>query len=108
MVKTSATQRTSSQVAPDRPWWRPKPGVGPLDAWSLVHTASGLGLGLLPFPWWVALILLAGYEVFEAGLRRVRHGAGIFEHESRLNIAADVVIGMAGWAGSHFALYRSF
>lgn len=63
-----------------------------------MHAASGVALGILGLSWWLALVLLAAFEVFEAGLRRVqRGGKGLFEHESWPNIIVDIVVGMAGW-----------
>lgn len=75
-----------------------RPGNAALDWWSLVHTASGAALALFIGQWWFALGALVAYEVLEAGLRHVkRHGTGLFEHESWLNIGVDVVVGMLGW-----------
>jgi hypothetical protein len=82
-----------------------KPGHAPLDRWSLVHLASGIGLGLIPVSWPWALALLVGFEVLEAGLRRIRrHGGGLFEYESWPNIIADVVVGVAGYAVARLTL----
>ena len=78
-----------------------KPGESPLDPWSVVHFASGAGLGLLlrgPVGAAVTLGLLVLYEAFEGALRRVkRRGKGLFEHESWRNIAYDVLFGQLGW-----------
>ncbi|HET6397938.1 MAG TPA: hypothetical protein VFH47_00100 [Candidatus Thermoplasmatota archaeon] len=77
------------------------PGQAPLDWWSLVHVCSGAMLGLagVSGPWMLAI--LVGYEVLEAGLRRIPRrkdeARGLFEHESWANIAMDVVVGAAGW-----------
>lgn len=77
----------------------PRPGEAPLDAWSLVHAASGAGLALVVGPWYVALGLLVAYEGLEAGLRRIKvEEGGLFEYESWPNIVADVAVGMLGFA----------
>lgn len=76
------------------------PGEEPLDAWSIVHTASGIALGLVIHNPLLALALLLLYEAFEAVLRRVpRRGrrAGVFEPESWRNIRFDILFGMIGW-----------
>jgi hypothetical protein len=79
-----------------------KKGEAALDWWSLVHVAAGMGLGLLPIGWLWAVLLIVGFEGVEALLRRVkRHGNGLFEHESWPNIAADVVVGLLGFAAVH-------
>ncbi len=80
-----------------------RPGDPPFDRWTLVHIASGVGLGLLGTPWWLAVALLVVYEVFEAVLRRRRSGGGVFEHESLANILADIAVGLAGWAVAKWA-----
>lgn len=75
-----------------------RPGDAPIDVWSLAHLATGFALGVLSQKWWLAFALVAGFELFEAVMRRVkRHGAGIFEYESWPNIIADIAIGMLGW-----------
>lgn len=76
------------------------PGEHPLDPWSIVHTASGIALGLVVHNALVALGLLLLYEAFEALLRRVPlrgRRAGLFESESWRNIRFDVLFGMIGW-----------
>jgi hypothetical protein len=76
-------------------------GQAPFDIWSWVHLASGVGLGLLAMPWWLALLALVGYEVLEGGLRRVKlEEGGLFEYESWGNIGADLVVGMLGYFGA--------
>lgn len=79
-------------------------GDPPLDLWSVAHLASGVALGGLAAPFWLVVFLLVIYEGFEALLRRKRSGKGIFEHESRLNIFVDVVVGLAGWAATRWVL----
>lgn len=77
-----------------------RPGEAPIDPWSIVHVACGLALGLAVRNAFLALGLVLAYEVFEAGLRRVKpRGAdkGLFEHESWSNIGHDVIFGMVGW-----------
>lgn len=75
-----------------------RPGEHPLDPWSIVHVGAGLALGLAVRDIVWALALLLAYEVFEAGLRRVkRHGKGLFEYESWPNIWYDVLFGTVGW-----------
>jgi len=74
-------------------------GEDPLDAWSLVHVASGLALGLPGWPWWLVLLLLVAFEALEGVMRRIRPGGeGLFEYESWPNVGMDVVVGMAGFA----------
>jgi hypothetical protein len=80
-----------------------RPGHAPVDAWSLMHLASGLLLGVLTQTWWLALVLVVGFEILEAGMRRIkRHGKGLFEYESWPNIIADIVIGILGWYTTAF------
>ena len=82
-----------------------QPGEAAFDLWSWVHFGSGLALGVVVQSWWLALAALGGFEVAEAVLRRVRrHGRGLFEHESWANIAADILVGAAGWAASAWLL----
>lgn len=76
------------------------PGEDPLDAWSIIHTASGLALGLVVRNAILALALLLLYEAFEAGLRRIPvrgRRTGLFESESWRNIRFDILFGMIGW-----------
>lgn len=80
-------------------------GEAAIDWWTLVHFAAGLVLGLLPIGWLWAVAAVVGYEVLEAGLRRIKtRGGGLFEYESWPNIAADIVIGLAGFAIVHVAV----
>lgn len=81
-------------------------GEAAVDWWSLVHFASGLVLGLVPFVgWWWAVAILVGYEGLEAGLRRIKtEDGGLFEYESWMNIAIDVALGLTGFAIVHLAL----
>ena len=80
-------------------------GEAAIDWWSLPHFAAGLVLGLLPIGWVVATVLIVGYEVVEAGLRRIKTAeGGLFEYESWTNIAVDVVLGLAGFAIIHHAV----
>lgn len=75
-----------------------RPGEAPVDWWSVPHVATGIALALLVDPWWMALVLLVGYEVLEAGLRHIPgKDGGLFEYESWPNIFADVAFGMLGW-----------
>lgn len=77
-------------------------GEAALDWWSLVHLGSGLVLGLAPIGWVWAIGLLVGYEVFEAGLRRIKtKEGGLFEYESWPNIGVDIVVGLLGFAVTH-------
>jgi hypothetical protein len=81
-------------------------GEAALDRWSLVHAASGAALGLLTRSFLLALALLVAYEALEAGLRALKRdpaGKGLFEYESWPNIAADVLVGMAGFAAVRLA-----
>jgi hypothetical protein len=75
-----------------------RPGEPPLDPWSVVHVAAGLALGLVVRDALLAFVLILGYEVLEAGLRRVKRGGkGLFEYESWPNIWYDVLFGVVGW-----------
>lgn len=75
------------------------------DRWSWVHLAGGLGLGLVGSPWWLAVGLIVGFEAVEAALRRITTAeGGLFEYESWPNVAADVVIGITGYAVSRFGV----
>jgi hypothetical protein len=81
-------------------------GEKAIDWWSLPHFAAGLLLGLLPLGWLGAAVAVVGYEVFEAGLRRVKtEDGGLFEHESWRNIFLDVVLGLAGFGIMHVAIF---
>jgi hypothetical protein len=83
-----------------------RPGHAALDRWSLVHLASGFGLGLLPLGWPWALAALVAFEGAEAGLRRIRtQGGGLFEYESWRNIIVDIVIGGAGFVVARLTVY---
>ena len=74
-------------------------GDAPFDSWSPVHVASGAGLALLGASLPVAVGLIVGFEVLEAGLRRIKTAeGGLFEYESWSNITADIILGMAGFA----------
>jgi hypothetical protein len=80
-------------------------GEKAVDWWSLPHFAAGLLLGLLPLGWLSAAGAVVGYEVFEAGLRRIKTAeGGLFEYESWRNIFMDVILGLAGYAILHVAL----
>lgn len=80
-------------------------GEAAVDWWSLPHFASGLVLGLLPIGWPLAIVLVLGYEVAEAGLRRIKTAeGGLFEYESWPNIGVDVVLGLAGFGIMHAAV----
>ena len=82
-------------------------GEDALDWWSIPHFASGLALGLLPIDWFVAVALIVGYEVLEAGLRRIKTSeGGLFEYESWTNILVDVLLGLAGFGIVHVAVLR--
>jgi hypothetical protein len=63
-----------------------------------VHVAAGIAVGLVVRDIVWAMAVIVGYEVLEAGLRRVkRHGKGLFEYESWPNIWYDVLFGGVGW-----------
>lgn len=80
-------------------------GEAAIDAWSLVHFAAGLLVGLLPVGWLSAALLLVGYEALEAGLRRIQtKDGGLFEYESWPNIAVDIGLGLAGFGVVHVAV----
>ena len=82
-------------------------GEQALDGWSFVHFGAGLALGLAPIGWWTATALVVGYEGLEALLRRIKlEDGGLFEYESWANIAADVVLGLLGFALLHHTLAR--
>jgi hypothetical protein len=75
-------------------------GEAALDAWSLAHLASGVGLGLVGLATIWALVAIVAFEVVEGGLRRIKttqRSSGLFEHESWSNIAADIVVGASGF-----------
>lgn len=77
-------------------------GETAIDSWSFAHFLSGLALGAAPLGWWTALSAIVGYEGFEGLLRRIRlKDGGLFEYESWPNIAADIVLGLAGFAILH-------
>lgn len=81
-------------------------GEKAIDWWSLPHFAAGLLLGLLPLGWLSAAVAILGYEVLEAGLRRVKtEDGGLFEYESWRNIGFDVVLGLAGFGIMHVAVF---
>ena len=80
-------------------------GEDAVDWWSLPHFAAGLVLGLLPIGWLLAFVLIVGYEVLEAGLRRIKTAdGGLFEYESWRNISVDVFLGLAGYGIMHVAV----
>lgn len=90
-----------------RRWFRPPPkpvpggrGYAAFDVWTWVHLASGLALGVLFSSWLLSIGLLVGFEVLEAGLRRLRTKSdrGFFEPESWPNVLVDVLVGAAGVA----------
>ena len=70
-------------------------GEAALDRWSWAHVGTGAALAKVRVGPWAAVLLLVGFEVLEAGLRRVSlHGSGLFEYESPRNIVADVALGV--------------
>ena len=80
-------------------------GEAAIDWWSIPHFASGLVLGLLPMGWGLAAVLIVGYEVLEAGLRRIKTAeGGLFEYESWKNIWVDIILGLAGFGLMHVAV----
>ena len=80
-------------------------GEATIDVWSFVHFASGLLMGLLPIGWFLAVLLIVGYEGLEAGLRRIQtKDGGLFEYESWTNIGMDIVLGVAGYGVIHVAV----
>lgn len=80
-------------------------GESPWDWWTVPHAAAGAALGLLGMGWPWALAVILGFELVEAGLRRVKHeGKGLFEYESWPNIAADVVVAVAAFAVARYLL----
>ncbi len=82
-----------------------KKGEAAFDAWSFAHFAGGALLGLLPVGWPIVVVLIAGYELLEGGLRRVKNKeGGLFEYESWANIGADLALGLTGYAIMHLAL----
>lgn len=82
------------------------PGVSPLDAWSIVHVASGAALAVLGVNTRWSVSLLIAFEILEAGLRLVPAGdGGLFEFESFGNIVADIFLGLLGYIGLE-AVYR--
>lgn len=72
-----------------------------VDRWTFVHVVAGFVLGKLGVGLALAVVILAGFEVLEAFLRRTpgNDGKGLFEFESAQNILADVAFGLLGyWA----------
>ncbi|MBI2079088.1 MAG: hypothetical protein HYT80_12120 [Euryarchaeota archaeon] len=78
-------------------------GVKAVDAWSLVHVASGVGLAVVGVGPWLAVGAIVGFELVEGGLRRisVKGGGGLFEYESWPNVVTDVLVGVAGYVAVH-------
>jgi len=82
-------------------------GEAAIDEWSLAHVASGFVVGLLPIGWLTAAAAIVGYEAFEGLLRRIKtEEGGLFEYESWPNVAADIVLGLLGFAILHLAVAR--
>lgn len=77
-------------------------GEAALDNWSWAHVASGAGLALGGVSWGWSLVMLVGFEAFEAALRTIRtkEAGGMFEYESWPNIVGDVVTGFIGFAAA--------
>ena len=76
----------------------------PLDGWTIVHAGAGVALGMLRVPWWAALTGGAIYEVAEQVVERTESGQRFFRTcgpESVVNVAADLVAYMGGWAGGY-------
>jgi hypothetical protein len=83
----------------------PRKGQAAFDRWSIPHLLTGFGLGMLPLRWPFVLALLVAYEAFEGGLRQYRlEEGGVFEYESWPNIAADIMLGMLGYALTQWGL----
>jgi len=75
-----------------------------LDRWSWVHLGAGLLLGLTGLDWRIGVALIVGFEGLESILRRIKtNGEGLFEYESWPNVAADIVIGSAGFLATLWA-----
>ena len=75
-------------------------GEAPLDNWSWVHLAAGIGLGAIGVPTLWGMGLIAGFEVLEGGLRQIKttkRAGGLFQYESWPNIIADIIVGAAGF-----------
>jgi hypothetical protein len=78
---------------------KPRKGEAAFDSWSWAHLSSGLGLGASGVAALPAAAVLVGFEVFEAGLRRLKvDGTGLFEYESWKNIFTDIAVGLVGYA----------
>ena len=73
-------------------------GEAALDRWSWAHVGTGVALAKVRVGPWVAVLLLVGFDVLEAALRRVNlDGGGLFEYESPRNIVADVALGVVAF-----------
>lgn len=67
------------------------PDQDPIDAWTLVHFASGYALGKLGFGFFSTFLILVLWEVIEPKIWKNWN-------ESPANQVVDVIAGMLGWA----------
>jgi hypothetical protein len=82
-------------------------GVSPLDMFSVLHLLSGAALAGWGLRARWSLLIIVGFEVFEALLRLVPVEEGfLFEYESFGNVVADVLIGVLGFVGAELFLRR--
>lgn len=76
-----------------------------LDEWSIVHTAVGLGAGLMGINAWIFLAGIGAYEVFEF-LHESPRGSPIFgskRPEWDANMVADIGVAALGYAWGKWA-----
>lgn len=67
-----------------------------IDGWTAVHAASGAVLGTVRVNRTTAYLLIIGTEVLEFILRRTFPDTRFFQ-ETRPNIAADLIVGIAAY-----------
>lgn len=74
--------------------------VKPIDAWTLVHLLTGVGLGLVGVPGLLTLGANLFWEAAENWRRPHPLTAALpqWTPEVNTNILIDIVIGMGGWA----------
>lgn len=79
-----------------------------LDTWTLAHVATGVTAARVGLPFLPYMVLSVLFEVWEHKME-YPNGSKLFgtkRPESKINVAADVVLGAAGYLVAQRALER--
>ena len=81
----------------------------PFDAWTLMHTAVGIGAGATKVNPWIYTGAIIAYEVLENASATWSFRKSIFgssKPESDLNIVADIGVGLLGYVLGRYLTER--